>query len=293
MSNDNTSPRPRAVASGTIFGGVDCYVLGDGATVLSQSGMVRGLRGETDVSESANLTRYLARLPAKYSGLAACTNFEFVLPDGGVAIGRPARDFVAMCRAYAEMYADGSIHKARIPIARNCIAILAGLADVGIDELVYRASGYQRSAPAQADPKMTAVVERLLGIVAGLESRLEAVESRPANISRPSLGTGGARIHVLDPLKEIARIEARAIGKEDAKSLSRTRKLADDTLRGRLGFPRDGGQSWAMFPQARLGDLNCALLRMFHDARKRADIAMPTATQLSLVSNINSKRSAS
>ena len=181
--------RPRAVASGTIFGNVDCYVLEDGTTVLSQSGMIRGLRGKTDMHDSANLNQYLARLPEKYSGLAACTNFEFIRPDGGVAIGRPARDFVAMCRAYAEMYAGGDIHKARIPMARNAIAILAHLADRGIDEIVYEAAnwhprgtiapqGITASDLATALAPFAAGFEALTKMMAAMNDRLTAVEDR-------------------------------------------------------------------------------------------------------------------
>jgi hypothetical protein len=52
-------------------------------------------------------------------------------------------------------------------------------------------------------------------------------------------------------------------------------------------------RSLPMFPTVRLGDLHCALVRMLHDARKRADIAAPRATQLRLVANENGKKQAS
>ena len=82
------------------------------------------------------------------------------------------------------------------------------------------------------------------------------------------------------------------MGKTDDRALRRMRKLAEDTLRERLAYPRDGGQAWAMFPTVRLGDLHCALVRMLHDARKRADIAAPRATQLRLVANENGSKKA-
>lgn len=181
--------RPRAVASGTIFGNVDCYVLEDGSTVLSQRGMLRGLRGATDGHERGDLGQYLARLPEKYSAIATATTFEFIRPDGGVAIGRPARDFVAMCRAYAEMYAGGDIHKARIPMARNAIAILAHLADRGIDEIVYEAANWHpRSVLAPQGITAADLATALAPIAAGFEAltkmmvamndRLVAVEDR-------------------------------------------------------------------------------------------------------------------
>jgi len=140
--------------------------------------------------------------------------------------------------------------------------------------------------PTTSDAGAAALIGRLVEIVASLEARLVAVESRPVNANQLALGAGGARVHVLDPLKEIARIEARAIGKSDRRALNRMRKLADDALRERVGFPRDGGQAWCMFPQARLGDLHCALARIAHDARRRSDIAAPATFQLSLVPNL-------
>lgn len=275
--------RPRAVASGVIFGGVDCYVFDDGSTALSQSGMVRGLRGKTDVHDSANLNQYLARLPEKYSALATCTNFEFVRPDGGIAIGRPARDFVAMCRAYAEMYAGGDIHKARVPIARNCIAILSHLADRGIDEIIYEAANWHPRAVSPANDSATAVA-RLTETIEALYARIVALEARrAANEDRPSIGDGGAKVHVLGPLMEIATIEARVSGRDrDKRAVSRLRTIADTALRERLDYPRGGGK-WQAFPRARIGDLHCALLRMFHEARRRANILQPTPTQLRLI----------
>jgi len=116
--------------------------------------------------------------------------------------------------------------------------------------------------------------------VAPLLARIASLEAQGG---RPCIGTGGARLHVLDPLKEIARIEARAVGRpEDDKTLRAMRMAAEETLRDRLGFPRKGGQSWVFFPTARLGDLHCSLARLLHDARKRAAVAAPVRVQLSL-----------
>jgi len=119
--------------------------------------------------------------------------------------------------------------------------------------------------------------------VSPLLARIAALESQGG---RPGLGTG-AKLHVLQPLQEVARIEARAVGRPaDARTLRAMRMAAEETLRDRLGFPRKGGQSWACFPQARLGELHCALARLLHDARKRAQIAAPRSAQLALVSDI-------
>lgn len=152
--------RPRAVTAGVIFGGVDCYVMEDGAPVLSQSGCVRGLRGNARAGDG-DLARYLERLPEKYSALASAPDFEFTLPDGGIAFGRPAHDFVAMCGAYAEMFADGTIHKQRIGLARNAIAILSLLAERGIDEIIYEATGYKKTPPPAPQVIQTVAIENL------------------------------------------------------------------------------------------------------------------------------------
>ena len=126
--------------------------------------------------------------------------------------------------------------------------------------------------------------------VAPLLARIATLEAQGG---RPCLGNGGARLHVLDPLQEIARIEARAMGKpHDATTLRALRTAAETTLRERLSFPRNGGQSWAFFPQARLGDLHGALARLLHDARKRAAIAASRSAQLTLVANNNASRAA-
>ena len=137
---------------------------------------------------------------------------------------------------------------------------------------------------------LLAQVAELVQIVGALSA--EVATLRAAGQGRTCLGNGAARLHVLDPLKQIAAIEARAMGKTDDRATRRMRKLAEDTLRERLAYPREGGQAWAMFPTVRLGDLHCALVRMLHDARKRADIAAPRATQLRLVANENGSKKA-
>lgn len=180
------SGRPRAVAAGVIFGGVDCYVLADGSTVLTNRGMYRGLRGQDCGTETGNLTRYLERLPEKYSPLAAGPILEFETPDGHLAHGRPASDFVSMCRAYAEMLQEGTIHKARIPLARNAIGILSYLADRGINEIIYEACGWQRAvvqAPAALDATvLVAALDKVLApvmaAIAAQNDRLAIIEER-------------------------------------------------------------------------------------------------------------------
>lgn len=185
--------RPRAVTAGIIFGGVDCYVLEDGSTVLSQRGMLRGLRGKDGADggpEKGDLGRYLARLPEKYSALTVDPNLEFVLPDGGVATGRPSHDFVALCRAYAEMFADGTIHKARLGLAQKAVAILAALAERGIDEIIYEATGYKKPVPPPApqvlktvaveSPELIAKFDAMTAMIVQMRHEMSDVQQKLA-----------------------------------------------------------------------------------------------------------------
>lgn len=297
MKNDTMDNRPRAVASGTIFGGVDCYVFADGSTALSQRGMLRGLRGKDGAkggAEDGDLGRYLARLPEKYSGLAAAP-IPFLTQDGNEAIGRPSRDFVAMCRAYAEMYAEGSIHKARIPIARNCIAILAALADIGIDELVYRASDWH-PAPLAVAPTVDLASLRdslradLSAEFAPVLSRLAALESQGALVlgnTGPSIGDATADIYVRHPVQEIARTLAKAVKNDTPAAVKSLRFKTERDLRAAVDFPMMKGMGWHAFPTARLGELGIHLNRMLTTARGLAQVSIPKPVQLSLVANGN------
>jgi hypothetical protein len=233
--------RPRAIASGTIFGSVDCYVLEDGSTVLSHGGMLRGLRG-SDRADDGNIGRYLARLPDKYSGLSTEPNLEFIRPEGGVAAGRPARDFVTMCRAYAEMLREGTIHKARIPIAKNAIGILSYLAERGIEEMIYEATGYKRvptppvvQTIAVENPEVIAKVDALTALVMHMKNEIGDVQQRMASgggfvsgcVSPHNANGIKHRLHVMG--QQLARCGA-------AKSVASGRQKQTQHLRAVLGW---------------------------------------------------------
>lgn len=158
----------------------------------------------------------------------------------------------------------------------------------GVREKLVR---YQREAAAVlrdhflgrrgAAPDLS-LLARMVDTIERLEARIASLEARPLLSARPSLGAA-AKLHVLGPLMDVARLEARAARHPDPVTVRRLRKLAEDRLRERLGYHRTGGQAWALFPQARLGELHCELARLQHEARKRAAIAAPPATQLQLV----------
>lgn len=159
--------RPRAVMAGVIFGSVDCYVMEDGTTVLSQRGILRGLCGETGSDPGANVDRYLAS--------------------------------------------------------------------------------------------------------ALLSSR------------GPAIGEQTARLYILGPLKEVARIKAMAIKSETPLKLKSLRTIAENQLRDRMHFPRAGGQSWHIFPTPRLGEAGLELAKMLADARSLAGVAAAKPAQLVLL----------
>ncbi len=52
------------------------------------------------------------------------------------------------------------------------------------------------------------------------------------------------------------------------------------------------GDTLDVIPDGDRLHVGCALVRMLHDARKRADIAAPRATQLRLVANENGSKKA-
>ena len=109
---------------------------------------------------------------------------------------------------------------------------------------------------AGADTQTVELLARVVDSLATMQARIEALEARPAgNTNGPALGPGGARALVLDPLREVARIEAGALKQGDKASLRSLRQIAENNLRERLAFHRGGGQAWAAFPQARLGEL--------------------------------------
>lgn len=196
-----------------------------------------------------------------------------------------------MCRAYAEMYADGSIHKARIPIARNCIAILAGLADVGIDELVYRASNWHPAGITQAPAIDMASLRDSLRADLSAEfatvlSRLAALESQGAIVignTGPLIGDATAELHIRAPLREIARLYAKAIRSEDKKTLKSLLFKQDRALRNAVDFGMSKGRGWHAFPTGRLAQVADKLIEMLNHARDLARVSVPRATQLTLV----------
>ena len=221
----------------------------------------------------------------------ACT-FKMAVHDES---GRNQEMLVLPRRSIPMFAATISLGHVREDLRPGIAAKLALLQDECAEVLADHFLGRRGTAPVLGAEQIAQLVATASARAAELAVAplLARIASLEAQGGRPCLGNGGARLHVLDPLQEIARIEARAMGKpHDATTLRALRTAAETTLRERLSFPRNGGQSWAFFPQARLGDLHGALARFLHDARKRAAIAAPRSAQLTLVANNNASRAA-
>lgn len=211
----------------------------------------------------------------------ACT-FKMAVHDES---GRNQEMLVLPRRSIPMFAATISLGHVREDLRPGIAAKLALLQDECAEVLADHFLGRRGTAPVLGAEQIAQLVATASARAAELAVAplLARIASLEAQGGRPCIGTGGARLHVLDPLKEIARIEARAVGRpEDDKTLRAMRMAAEETLRDRLGFPRKGGQSWVFFPTARLGDLHCSLARLLHDARKRAAVAAPVRVQLSL-----------
>lgn len=118
--------------------------------------------------------------------------------------------------------------------------------------------------------------------IAELRTMVYALTCRTIEAAKPSIGPGAARTYVLDPLREIARIRARAVGKTSASAVLSMRASAERALRRELAFPPDRNQRWELFPASRLGEACCVIARMHGDALELARVASGSAKQTRL-----------
>lgn len=146
----------RAIASGTIFGGlVDCYVLEDKTRVISKRGAVKALTRDAENTEKSGATnptalgRYLSRLPSKYAHMSTRPTLRFRHQQGGMADGITAEEFYDILVAYSESADIGELtHPAQLRIAANCNRLVRACGKVGIVALVDEATGYQADRAA-------------------------------------------------------------------------------------------------------------------------------------------------
>lgn len=88
--------------------------------------------------------------------------------------------------------------------------------------------------------------------------------------ARPLIGAGAARAQILDPLRAIAALRARAM---DPEAFSRIRGELETRLRAEIGFPAHEGARWANLPRVKLGDAVLAIHRLRGEARRLARAA--------------------
>jgi hypothetical protein len=155
-----------ATRTGTLPGGLDCYICDDGGRYLSQRGIIRGIRvgkkpGKSTGGEDGNWAPYLARLPNASAELTSGVEVEIRIPiDGGgfrLAKGRPARFLIAFCSHYVQEHAAGNLHHTQVPIALGCANLLAAFAEKGIEAMIDEACGAVVRAPTSAAAHSTQV----------------------------------------------------------------------------------------------------------------------------------------
>lgn len=135
---------------------LECYVLENGARVVSQRGMYRGMgfsrggaRGEDEAQiVGAETPRFAAQnwiKPFINNKLASALSepILFRLAGGGRAYGYPATVIADFCDAVLEARAAGATGPRQAGIVQRCEMLVRGFARVGIVALVDEATGYQ------------------------------------------------------------------------------------------------------------------------------------------------------
>lgn len=130
---------------------IECYVLGDGTRVLTQSSVLLAMgRARTPrrigtsegdlppILQGKAIRPYIS--PEVYEKVQSIT---FRLPTGGRASGYNAELLPAICDVYLRARADGALPSNQAHIARQAEILVRGLARVGIIALVDEATGYQ------------------------------------------------------------------------------------------------------------------------------------------------------
>lgn len=151
----------KASCEGKIFGGlVDCYVLEDGSRVVSQTSVIRALRGaDGDRAKDGDLGRYLARLPSDYAPKTIAP-IAFIPPQGGRGLGLDAESFVEILRSYKKAGRAGALHHTQAHLAEQADSLLDALAGVAIVAMIDEATGFQR---VRADGALAAIFNRFFG----------------------------------------------------------------------------------------------------------------------------------
>lgn len=136
----------KAIRRGTLFGNIDCYIVDDNGTHRRMIG-VGGVRQALQAHGKGNLDRYLSRLPSEYSYLLAPPAVEVsVAKEGGggtVAKCYDAEYVSDVIAAYAEAFANGSLHPSQREMGAAAVKTSLAYQKLGIISHIDEATGYQ------------------------------------------------------------------------------------------------------------------------------------------------------
>lgn len=138
---------------------IQCFVC-DGEALLTGRGIARVLRG----AKGGSLSRLLERIPSEFGDKIRGARRVILLPTGQRAQGYPADALVTICRSFHEAARTGALHHKQHAIATRATAVLVSCASVGIDALVFEATGFDSDKPESAlQDKLTRVLRAELG----------------------------------------------------------------------------------------------------------------------------------
>jgi hypothetical protein len=131
---------------------IPCYVLEDGTRVLSQRGILAGMKLSSGTAGGAGADRLSSFFGGKNispyvsSDLMALIEnpIHFRVPGGSAAFGYPATMLPDICDAILTAREEGKLQKQQMHIAAQCEILVRGFARVGIIALVDEATGYQK-----------------------------------------------------------------------------------------------------------------------------------------------------
>lgn len=134
-----------------------------------------------------------------------------------------------------------------------------------------------RAKPLRPRASLSKADRKALSMIPIIMDKLVAMDrGRPGEITASpggAIGTKKARDEILNPLIEIARIEARAVGRRDQQAINTMRFLADRALRHEIKFEMKLTCSWANMPLSLMNAAQGALRRMLAEAKKKAALA--------------------
>jgi hypothetical protein len=266
----STQVRPKAVASGMLWGHLECHVLEDETRVLTQRGILRALRSQADPNDSEDLTRgrergdlgqYLARLPSRFHDLTRGHEIEFDAPQahgGSVrAIGRPVEFFIGVLRAYSEGFAAGELHRAQLPMAKRAVTLLSLLAGKALERMIDEACGYHpRSGIAPVDPAVIARIDNLEALIRAKDGEIEELRTHIALLDPCGSGVIGKRraeVFILAPLREAARLRCALLEDFAQASYRSYLRTFENELRMHVDFPQSRAMHWAELEILKLG----------------------------------------